>query len=305
MGIGQLLAFFAAFNQATSGIAWLGSAAVQLVMLKPQLAFAAPILQARPEADLGKLDPGELSGAIDISHVTFRYRPEVPAVLNDFSLGIEAGEYVAIVGPSGGGKSTMIRLLLGFAVPEAGAIFFDGRDLKHLDLRALRRQFGVVLQGGRLMGGSLLENILGSNLHLGEDAAWRAADQAGIADEIHAMPMGMQTRITEASHAFSGGQVQRILVARALVAKPRIVLLDEATSALDNRTQAIITKTLTTLTVTRIVIAHRLSTVRQAHRIILLLDGCVAESGTFAQLMSSPGVFRQLAERQLIATDAG
>jgi NHLM bacteriocin system ABC transporter ATP-binding protein len=305
MGIGQLLAFFAALNQATAGIAWLGSVALQLAMLKPQLAFAAPILQARPEADLGKLNPGELSGAIDISHVTFRYRPEVPTVLNDFSLSIEAGEYVAIVGPSGGGKSTLLRLLLGFAIPEAGAIFFDGRDLKHLDLRALRRQFGVVLQGGRLMGGSLLENILGSNLYLGEEAAWWAADEAGIANEIHAMPMRMQTRITEASHAFSGGQVQRILVARALVAKPRIVLLDEATSALDNTTQATITKTLTTLTVTRIVIAHRLSTVRHAHRIIVLLDGRVAESGTFGQLMASAGVFRQLAERQLIATDAG
>jgi NHLM bacteriocin system ABC transporter ATP-binding protein len=305
MGIGQLLAFFAAFNQATSGIYSLSNVALQLLTLQPQLAFAAPILQARPEADFGKLDPGELSGAIDFSHVTFRYRPELPAVLNDFSLGIEAGEYVAIVGPSGGGKSTLLRLLLGFAIPEAGATFFDGRDLKHLDLRALRRQFGVVLQGGRLMGGSLLENILGSNLHLGEDAAWRAADQAGIADEIHAMPMGMQTRITGARHAFSGGQVQRILVARALIAKPRIVLLDEATSALDNRTQAIITKTLTTLTVTRIVIAHRLSTVRHAHRIIVLLDGRVVESGTYEQLMASAGVFRQLAERQLIATDAG
>ena len=304
MSLGQLLAFFAAFNQATAGIGGLATVALQLVMFKPLLAFAAPILQAIPEADLGRLDPGELSGTIELSHVTFRYRPELQPVLEDFNLAIGAGEYVAIVGPSGTGKSTLLRLLLGFDFPEAGTITLDGRDLKHLDLRALRRQFGVVLQGGRLMAGTLFENILGSHLDLDEEDAWRAAEHAGMADDIRAMPMGLRTMITEGSRMFSGGQVQRILIARALVAQPRILLLDEATSALDSTTQATITRTLASLTITRLVIAHRLSTVRQARQIVVLHGGRVAETGTYAELMANDGVFRRLAERQSLSPAA-
>ncbi|KQM70237.1 NHLP bacteriocin export ABC transporter permease/ATPase subunit [Xylophilus sp. Leaf220] len=300
LALGSLLAFLAAFGQAMGGMAELATVGVTLYALKPVFAYAAPILEATPEVDDAKADPGPLSGAIELSHLTFRYAPDVPPVFSDLSLDIRAGEYVAIVGPSGSGKSTLVRLMLGFEKAESGAILYDGRDLSGLDMQAVRRQFGVVLQNGRLMPGTLQENILGAHIHLAEADAWRVADQVGLGDDIRGMPMGMQTVITDAGGVLSGGQVQRILIARALVGSPRVLLFDEATSALDNRTQAMVTETLARLDSTRIVIAHRLSTVVNTDRIIVLKDGAVQESGSYAQLMAQRGIFHDLAQRQLV-----
>jgi ABC-type bacteriocin/lantibiotic exporter with double-glycine peptidase domain len=191
-----------------------------------------------------------------------------------------------------------MKLLLGFERPEAGGIFLDGHDLRTLDVQAVRRQVGVVLQSGRVMPGSIYENIKGA-VDATVDDAWEAARMSGLEDDIRAMPMGMHTMLTEGSAALSGGQVQRMLIARAVVSKPRLLLFDEATSALDNRTQAIVTKSLSKLSVTRIAIAHRLSTVRDADRIYVLKDGRVIEAGSYDELMAKNGLFSELARRQL------
>ncbi|EFH09080.1 NHLP bacteriocin export ABC transporter permease/ATPase subunit, partial [Teichococcus cervicalis] len=300
LALGALLAFLNAFSQSLSGIAGLAGAAVQIAALRPVYAHAAPILETVPETGGHRADPGPLSGALEVSRVSFRYGQDGPPLFDDLSLSVAAGEYVAIVGPSGSGKSSLLRLLLGFEQPQSGAILYDGQDLGGLDPQALRRQLGVVLQGGRLMPGSLLENILGPNLHLPERAAWAAAEQVGLAEDLRAMPMGMQTVISDSGSTLSGGQVQRVLLARAVVARPRILLLDEATSALDNRTQAMVTDSLDRLAATRIVIAHRLSTVVKADRILVLRDGRICESGRYEELIAAGGFFRALAERQLL-----
>ncbi|WP_419899581.1 NHLP bacteriocin export ABC transporter permease/ATPase subunit [Roseomonas sp. USHLN139] len=300
LALGALLGFLNAFSQCLGGLTALMATAVQIAGLRPLYAYAAPILEAVPESGGGRADPGRLSGAIEVSRVTFRHAPEAPALFADLSLRIAAGEYVAVVGPSGSGKSTLLRLLLGFETPQAGAVLYDGQDLQGLDPQALRRQLGVVLQDGRLLPGSLLENILGANLHLTEAEAWEAAERVGLAEDIRAMPMRMQTVISDSGSTLSGGQVQRVLLARAVVARPRILLLDEATSALDNRTQAVVTESLDRLNATRLVIAHRLSTVVHADRILVMSEGRIVESGSFSELMERGGVFRELAERQLV-----
>ena len=304
LALGVLIAFLAAFGQAINGIAGLSKAALDVIALRPVLEHAAPILTARPEVVSGDAaEPGELTGAIEISRLTFRYAPDGPAVLNDLTLQIRAGEYVALVGPSGCGKSTVLRLLLGFEMPETGAVLYDGRDLRGLNVGSVRRQMGVVLQSSRLTGPTLLENILGANLALGEAAAWRAADAAGLVEDIEAMPMGMHTMVGEG--ALSGGQLQRVAIARALVNTPSIVLFDEATSALDNRTQAVVIASLERMRATRIVVAHRLSTVVKADRIVVLRDGQVQESGSYESLVQSSAFFRDLVSRQVVdATEA-
>ena len=212
---------------------------------------------------------------------------------------VGAGEFVALVGPSGSGKSTIFRLLLGFEQPEAGAVFFDGKALDTLDIAAVRRQIGVVLQNGKLTSGSLYENICGG-AQLPLEQAWQAARLAGLEADIAAMPMGMHSVVAEGVSTLSGGQRQKLMIARALVNQPRILLLDEATSALDNRAQAIVSASLAKLNVTRIVIAHRLSTVQTADRIFVLAGGELVQTGTFAELNAKPGLFAELAKRQLL-----
>jgi ABC-type bacteriocin/lantibiotic exporter with double-glycine peptidase domain len=274
------------------------SSLVGAIKIVPTLQRLRPILQAVPEMRTARQDPGFLKGALAVEHVSFAYQPGVP-VLHDVSLEARPGEFIALAGPSGSGKSTLMRLLLGLDVPGAGSITYDFQDLATLDLQAVRRQFGVVLQSGRLRPGTVLENIIGSSRLLTLDDAWEAARLSGLAADLVLLPLGMETVIGRDGSGLSGGQRQRVLIARALVRRPRILLLDEATSALDNRTQALVSDSLERLRVTRVVIAHRLSTVRNADRIYVIDAGRVVQHGSYHDLLRQGGLFAELAKRQL------
>jgi NHLM bacteriocin system ABC transporter ATP-binding protein len=255
------------------------------------------IFAAKPEVDAAKTHPGRLRGAVAVDAVTFRYRADGPLILDSVSVKADPGECIALTGPSGGGKSTLLNLILRFETPHSGAIHLDGRELSSLDIGAVRRQIGVVTQDARILSGSIFENICcgASRTH---DEAWEAARDAGLAEDIENMPMGMHTVISEGGGNISGGQRQRLLIARALVLKPSILIFDEATSALDNRTQAIVTASLRRLKATRILVAHRLSTIRNADRIYVIDKGRVVEQGTYRELLAQPGLFARLARRQ-------
>jgi ATP-binding cassette subfamily C protein len=295
---GDFMAFMAAF--ATCMGALLSSSTALLATLNtiPLYEQAKPILETLPEVDLAKNDPGVLTGDIEIQHAMFRYQADGPLVLRDVSIHVRSGEFVALVGASGSGKSTLLRLLLGFERMEAGTIYYDGQEIGGMDVQALRRQMGVVLQSGRLMSGDIMTNIIGSSSAT-LDHAWAAARMAGLEEDIRAMPMGMHTVISEGAGTLSGGQRQRLLIARAIVNRPRILLFDEATSALDNRTQAIVSASLESLQATRVVVAHRLSTIQNADRIFVMERGQLVQSGTYAQLIAQPGPFAELAKRQI------
>ena len=296
---GTFVAFYAAFGACIQGATSLSRVLVEVLDITTLWERAHPILAAPSEGDRTKRDPGRLSGQVAFAHVTFRYHPHGPLILDDVSLSAAPGEFIAIVGPSGGGKSTLFRLLLGFETPQGGTMTYDGQDLSQLDVYAVRRQIGVVLQQSRLMAGTMFDNIA-SGAVITMDEAWEAARAAGLAEDIAAMPMGMHTMVSESGGNVSGGQRQRILMARALVCHPRLLLLDEATSALDNHTQALVTANLERLHVTRIVIAHRLSTIRHATRIYVLAGGRIVQQGCFAELAQQEGMFAQLMARQLL-----
>ncbi len=295
---GTFLAFNTAFTQVITAVITLGTSLGAVAQVIPLYERVKPILNAVPESDEAKADPGELLGDIELSDVSFRYAADGPLVLDQVSFRARPGQFVALVGPSGSGKSTILRLLLGFEKPEAGTIHLDAQDLDGLDLPAVRRQMGVVLQSGQLSPGSIYSNIVGSAPYTLDDA-WEAARQSGLDADIKRMPMGMHTMVMEGGAGLSGGQRQRLLIARAIVGRPRILLFDEATSALDNRTQAVVTESLARLQTTRIVIAHRLSTVINADRIHVVDAGRIVESGSYDELMALGGVFFQLAARQL------
>jgi NHLM bacteriocin system ABC transporter ATP-binding protein len=297
--LGAFLGFFVAFGQSLSAVGEWASAVGTALIAIPRALRVKPLLNTPVEKFDDRRLSNELSGSVELSRITFRYASGGRPVLENLTLRVAAGEYVAIVGPSGGGKSTLFRLLLGFETPEAGAVFFDGKALDTIDLGSLPRQLGVVLQDGKLVTGSIYQNICGG-AELPEDQVWAAARLAGLEDDIKALPMGMHTLICEGVNTLSGGQRQRLMIARALVRHPRILLFDEATSSLDNQAQSVVSASLSKLSATRIVVAHRLSTVRDAHRIVVLLDGKIVQSGTFAELTSTPGPFADLAQRQLL-----
>ena len=298
IGLGTFTTVSAAATQAAGAVTVLLPIAATLIALVPAVTAVSPILKAQPEGAGGAAeDPGTLQGAVAVEHLNFAYETGMP-VLDDVSFSVEPGTMTAIVGPSGSGKSTVIRMLLGLEEPHSGQVLLDGRALSQLDKVAVRQQLGVVPQDAALITGSLLENIIGANPEVTEQDAWRAAEQAGLADDIRAMPMGMQTVVSDGAGTFSGGQRQRVMLARALARKPRIVVLDEATSALDNNAQGIVARSLHELGATRIVVAHRLSTIRQADQIIVLVDGRVVQAGTYDELVSVEGTFRDLASRQ-------
>lgn len=298
MRTGDFLAFLSAFVVSLTGIVAMSNALLAMLLTVPLYEQAKPILVTNPEVSGDKEDPGELSGEIEIQHAMFRYQADGPLVLRDLTVRVAPGEFLAFVGPSGSGKSTILRLLLGFETLEAGSIYYDGREIGGLDVRAVRRQIGVVLQSGRLMTGDIYTNIVGS-APVAMETAWEAARMAGFADDIQQMPMGMHTVISEGGGTLSGGQRQRLMIARAIVHRPRILLFDEATSALDNRTQVVVSASLERLQATRIVIAHRLSTIMHADRICVVQHGQVVQSGSYDDLMQQGGLFAELARRQL------
>jgi NHLM bacteriocin system ABC transporter ATP-binding protein len=298
LSAGSFLAFNAAFSQFLTALLSLATAFLGSLQVIPLYERTKAILNTLPEVAADKRHPGELSGQIELNKVSFQYSPETPLVLKNITISIQPGQFVAIVGPSGSGKSSLIRLLLGFEKPTGGAIYYDNQDFSCLDLQEVRRQIGVVTQNSRLIPGDIFHNIIGS-LPLSHEEAWEAARQAGIAQDILEMPMNMFTFVGEGGTVLSGGQRQRLLLARAIVTKPRILFLDEATSALDNQMQALVIKSLENLQATRVVIAHRLSTIQNADYIYVLNEGQIVQEGTYDRLVAQEGTFKQMVSRQV------
>ena len=296
----DFIAFNTAYGLVSGAFSSLIGIVPQLGQLQPLLRQAKPIMEAEPESQENAKQVSFLSGAIDVNHLSFRYDEETPWIVNDLSLHIRAGEYVGIVGRSGCGKSTLLRLLLGFETPQLGTILYDDYELSDTDKSSLRQNIGTCLQSGSLFPGDVFSNITITAPWSSKEDAWEAARLAGIADEIKALPMGMNTLISESGGGFSGGQKQRLLIARALVNHPAILFFDEATSALDNVSQKQVSENLDKMGCTRVVIAHRLSTIRHCDRIIVLDRGGIAEEGTFEELSAKGGLFDDLMKRQML-----
>lgn len=296
---GSFMAFYSAYGSFQGAVMALLQGVFTTLHCVPQYKRLRPILVAEPEVSEDKPIADQMSGHIAINNVYFRYSHDGPLILNDVSLQVLPGQFIALVGDSGSGKSTLLRLLLGFNFPEKGSILYDFNDLTKINLRGLRRQLGVVLQNGKILQGSIFDNIVGGSALLTEDDAWEAARLAGCYEDIKAMPMGMHTVVTAGGGTLSGGQRQRIMIARAIVSHPKILFFDEATSALDNKTQKIVSDSLEQLQATRIVIAHRLSTIKNADQIYVLERGKIVEKGNYLQLIELKGVFHKLAQRQL------
>jgi len=300
IGVSNYMAFSAAYGSITAAVTALAGSFEQMIRIRPMYSLLRPVLETCPETNAQKPGVESLTGRIEMSHIDFRYSEDEPYVLKNLSINIKAGEYAAIVGKSGCGKSTLMHLLLGMETPEKGSVFFDDYDVSTVDVKSLRRHLGVVLQDGGLFAGDLWSNITISCPGATPEDAWEAAEIAGIAEDIRKLPMGMNTLVSEGGSGFSGGQRQRILIARAICGKRRILLFDEATSALDNKTQKQVSDALEKLSCTRVVIAHRLSTVRNCDRILMLDEGKIAEEGTYEELMERKGRFYDLVKRQQI-----
>lgn len=291
-------AFSASYGALMGAFTALANTVASAARIRPILENAEAILLAVPETSEGKEIVTALSGSVELDHVSFRYSKDTPYVVKDLSLKVRPGDYVAIVGKTGCGKSTLIRLLLGFETPENGSIYYDGKDLRGLDHASVRKHIGTVMQNAGLFQGDIYSNIVLSDPQLTQNEAWEAAEIAGIADDIRAFPMGMHTYVSEGQGGLSGGQKQRILIARAIAPKPRLLIFDEATSSLDNKTQKRISKSLDAMNCTRIVIAHRLSTIQNCSRILVLDGGRIIEEGTYDELMERNAFFADLVRRQ-------
>ncbi|MBR3166395.1 MAG: NHLP bacteriocin export ABC transporter permease/ATPase subunit, partial [Lachnospiraceae bacterium] len=303
-GISQsnYFAFTASYGMLMGAFMSVSGIALSAAQIKPILEMAEPFLKTAPETAERKEIVTHISGSIEMNHVSFRYEDSAPYIINDLSLKIRPGEYVAVVGRTGCGKSTLVRLLLGFEKPEKGAVYYDGKDIEGLDLPSLRRKIGTVMQDAGLFQGDIYSNIVITAPELTLSAAWEAAEKAGIAEDIRAMPMGMHTMVSEGQGGISGGQRQRLMIARAIAPEPKLLIFDEATSALDNKTQRQVSEALDAMGCTRIVIAHRLSTIKHCDRILVLDGGSVVEDGTYDELIEKGGIFAALVERQRLDT---
>ncbi|MFI8339222.1 NHLP bacteriocin export ABC transporter permease/ATPase subunit [Streptomyces sp. NPDC085639] len=295
----EFLTFSTALTMLLSSVTQVTGALVSAAAVLPMFEQIRPLLRETPEVDRSSTRPGELTGAIEARNLSYRYAEDGPLVLDGIDLRVGPGEFVAIVGASGCGKSTLLRLLIGFDKPLAGSVLYDGQDLAALDRAAVRRQCGVVLQNAQPLSGSILDCICGAGTFSLEEA-WEAAAMAGLAQDIKAMPMGMHTILSDGGGTVSGGQRQRLMIAQALIRKPRVLFLDEATSALDNEAQRAVIESTRALRATRLVIAHRLSTVMDADRVIVMADGRIVQQGPPAELLADPtGLFHGLVRRQL------
>ena len=298
IGQSNYFAFTAAYGMLMGAFLSVSSIALSAAQIQPALEMAEPFLKAEPESTERKQIVTGITGEVALERVSFRYDANSPYVLSDLSLNIAPGEYVAVVGRTGCGKSTLVRLLLGFETPENGAVYYDGRDMEKLDLPSLRRKIGTVMQDAGLFQGDIYSNIVITSPELTLEDAWEAAEKAGIADDIRAMPMGMFTVVSEGQGGISGGQRQRLMIARAIAPEPKLLIFDEATSALDNKTQKQVADALDAMGCTRIVIAHRLSTIKRCDRILVLDGGRIAEDGTYDELIKKGGVFTELVKQQ-------
>lgn len=295
--------FNVAYGMVSGAFLSLAQITDSIAQIKSVLKMVDPIMKAEPEISENKTVVEKLSGSIELQHVSFRYEEQTPMIIDDLSVSIKPGEYVAIVGKTGCGKSTLLRLLLGFETPVRGTIYYDQKDIRALDLKSLRRNIGVVMQNGKLFQGDIYSNIVVSASHLSVEEAWEAARIAGMDEDIRRMPMGMFTMVSEGSGGISGGQKQRLMIARAIAPKPKVLFLDEATSALDNLTQKRVAEALDELKCTRVVIAHRLSTIRQCDRILVLDKGKIIEEGSYEELVKQDGFFAELVNRQRLDTE--
>jgi ATP-binding cassette subfamily C protein len=294
----DFLAFNTAVTMLLGSVTQLTGAAVSVVAALPLFEELRPVLDAVPEVRGASTPPGPLTGALEARRLSFRYSDDGPPVLDDVSFEVRPGEFLAIVGPSGCGKSTLLRLLIGFERPASGSVLYDGQDLAALDRAAVRRQCGVVLQHAQPFTGSVLDVIRGHEPYSPEEVM-AAAELAGLGDDIRRMPMGLHTLVA-GSGSLSGGQRQRLMIAQALIRRPRILFLDEATSALDNETQRRVIESTRALRATRVVIAHRLSTVLDADRVIVMDGGRVAQIGSPAELLADrDGRLHELVRRQM------
>jgi len=300
ISVSDYLAFMAAYGALSGAIMMLSGLTNTFADIRVNLEMIRPLMECEPETTENKRQITSLSGSMELNNISFRYRKDGPLILDDIDLKIRSGEYLAIVGKTGCGKSTLLRILLGFEEPEAGDVYYDGHSLSSLDLRSLRQCIGVALQDGKLVAGSIFANIVLTAPWKTIEDAWNAAEMAGIAQDIRDMPMGMHTVISEGGGAVSGGQRQRLLIARALISKPKIIFFDEATSALDNLTQKHVTESLESLKATRIAIAHRLSTIKGCDRIIVLSGGKIIEEGGYDELLEKKGEFYELVKRQTV-----
>ncbi|MET8978414.1 NHLP bacteriocin export ABC transporter permease/ATPase subunit [Streptomyces sp. NPDC004539] len=298
MSASAFLTFNTSVTMLLTSVTSLTGAFVSAVAALPLFEEIRPVLEATPEVRGAATRPGPLSGAIEARRLSFRYADDGPLVLDDVSFEVRPGEFVAVVGPSGCGKSTLLRLLIGFDRPVSGSVLYDGQDLSALDQSAVRRQCGVVLQHAQPFNGSLLDVICGTESYTPEEAM-AAAELAGLAEDIKRMPMGLHTIVSGAG-AISGGQRQRLMIAQALIRRPRILFFDEATSALDNETQRIVIESTRKLNATRVVIAHRLSTVMDADRVVVMENGKIAQQGAPAELLADVGGrLHELVRRQM------
>lgn len=300
ISLADYTAFNASYGYLSGALSSVASIAMTASSIKPIIDMAKPIMEAVPEVSEGKEVVTKISGSIELSNISFKYEDNGPTIIDDLSLKIRSGEYIAIVGKTGCGKSTLLRLLLGFETPQKGAVYYDGKDINSLELKSLRRKIGVVTQNGKLFQGDIYSNIIISAPQLTLDDAWKAAEIADIAEDIKKMPMGMSTIISEGQGGISGGQKQRLMIARAVAHNPKILMFDEATSALDNITQKKVSQALDSLKCTRIVIAHRLSTIRQCDRILVMDKGKIIETGNYESLMKEKGYFYELVKRQAV-----
>ena len=299
MDVSSFVAFTASFASLSMASNSLSRTASIIARLRPVFEMARPILEEEQE-DKNKEQIESLEGNIRLENVSFRYSEDGPLVLNNLNIEIKQGEYLGIVGKTGCGKSTIVRLLLGFEEPTEGNIYFDNKNINDINLQSLRNKIGSVLQNGGIFHADIKSNILITNPMLKEEDAWKAAEVAGISDDIKQMPMGMNTVISEGQGGISGGQKQRIMIARAIVNRPKILIFDEATSALDNKTQKNISDAISNMNCTRVVIAHRLSTIKNCDRIIFMEDGIIKEEGNYQELIDKKGKFYELVERQRI-----
>ncbi len=300
VSLSSFIAFNTAYSFVSGALMSLAPLFTKVSEMKPIIEVVQPLLDAEPEVSENKQIITNLSGAIELNNISFKYDDDGPLVLDNISLKIEPGQYIAIVGKTGCGKSTLMRLMLGFESTKNGAVYYDGQDINTLDLKSLRQHIGAVMQNGKLFQGDIFSNIIIAAPWLTLNDAWEAARLAGIEQDIKDMPMGMHTLISEGSGGVSGGQKQRLMIARAIAPKPSVLMFDEATSALDNITQKQISESLDSLKSTRIVIAHRLSTIKNCDRIIVIDGGKIIEDGTFDELINKKGYFAELVKRQQI-----